>query len=142
VFIRQADPADSAAIVDLRSILDLDRQEWLRGHVAAGEVLIASDEGDAILGYVVVDHSFFERGFVQLLFVAESARRSGVGARLLAEAVERARPARVFTSTNLSNSPMHALLAKAGWTSAGMVEGLDEGDPEVFYFIDRAGNVR
>jgi GNAT superfamily N-acetyltransferase len=141
VFIRQADPADSAAIVDLRSILDLDRQEWLRGHVAAGEVLIASDEGDAILGYVVVDHSFFER-FVQLLFVAESARRSGVGARLLAEAVERARPARVFTSTNLSNSPMHALLAKAGWTSAGMVEGLDEGDPEVFYFIDRAGNVR
>lgn len=142
MFIRQAGPADSEAIVDLLSILDLDRQEWLRRHVAAGEVLIALDLDDVILGYIVADHSFFERGFVHLFFVAESARRSGVGARLLAEAVERARSDRVFTSTNLSNSPMHALLVKAGWTSAGMVVGLDESDPEVFYFIDRAGSVR
>jgi len=141
VLIRQAGFADCAAIFDLRPTLDLDRQDWLRGHAASRKVLIAVDESDAIVGYVVVDHSFFERGFVQSLFVVEAARRSGVGSSLIATAVERARSTRVFTSTNLSNSTMRALLAKAGWTSAGMVDGLDDGDPEIFYFIDRTANV-
>lgn len=117
MLIRQAGFADCAAIFDLRPTLDLDRQDWLRGHAASRNVLIAVDESDAIVGYVVVDHSFFERGFVQSLFVAEAARRSGVGSSLIATAVERARSTRVFTSTNLSNSTMRA--SCQGWLDVG-----------------------
>jgi len=37
------------------------------------------------------------------------------------------------TSTNLSNQPMKRLLARLGWRSVGVVCGLDEGDPELFF---------
>ena len=38
---------------------------------------------------------------------------------------------KVFSSTNLSNAPMHALFSKLGWKVSGMVDDLDPGDPEV-----------
>jgi len=46
--------------------------------------------------------------------------------------------AKLFTSTNLSNQPMQRLLARLGWRSVGIVYGLDEGDPELFYLAPRA----
>jgi hypothetical protein len=36
-------------------------------------------------------------------------------------------------ATNLSNQPMQRLLTRLGWQSAGIVYGLDEGDPELFF---------
>ncbi len=41
---------------------------------------------------------------------------------------------KLFTSTNLSNLPMQALLAKLGYTLSGVIHNLDEGDPELVYF--------
>ncbi|MFJ9107636.1 hypothetical protein [Streptomyces sp. NPDC102283] len=38
---------------------------------------------------------------------------------------------KLFTSTNVSNQPMQRLLQKA--SPAGLLHGLDEGDPELFY---------
>ncbi|MFD7964291.1 hypothetical protein ACFV5J_26165 [Streptomyces zaomyceticus] len=40
---------------------------------------------------------------------------------------------KLFTSANVSNQPMQRLLRRAGWDSVGLVHGLDEGDPELFY---------
>ncbi|MFJ7630855.1 hypothetical protein ACIQZN_30680 [Streptomyces sp. NPDC097595] len=40
---------------------------------------------------------------------------------------------KLFTSTNVSNQPMQRLLQRAGWTPAGLLHGLDEDDPELFY---------
>jgi hypothetical protein len=39
----------------------------------------------------------------------------------------------LWTSTNESNAPMRALLAAHGYIPSGAVEGLDEGDPELFF---------
>ncbi|MFB6715807.1 MULTISPECIES: hypothetical protein [unclassified Streptomyces] len=39
----------------------------------------------------------------------------------------------MFTSTNVSNQPMQQLLQRAGWRPVGLLHGLDEGDPELFY---------
>lgn len=44
------------------------------------------------------------------------------------------RTPKLFTSTNLSNVRMQALLNKLGYTLTGTVHNLDEGDPEIFYF--------
>jgi GNAT superfamily N-acetyltransferase len=98
-------------------------------------MLVAEDE-QGIVGYVVSDRSFFERGFVHLLFVSGRHRRRGIGAALLAEAVRSCAPVRVFTSTNQSNATMQALLDAQGWVRAGSVDGLDEGDPELFFYVD------
>jgi GNAT superfamily N-acetyltransferase len=68
-----------------------------------------------------------------MLMVAESARGHGVGERLLRAAAASCRTAKLFTSTNLSNHPMQLLLQRVGWRPVGMVHGLDDGDPEVFY---------
>lgn len=47
------------------------------------------------------------------------------------------RTAKLFTSANLSNHRMQRLLRRAGWRAAGMVHGLDDGDPEIFYLCPR-----
>lgn len=89
-----------------------------------------------VLGHAIVrPRAFFGFDFLDLVYVAETARRGGVGHLLVAAIRDRAAD-RVWTSTNLSNAPMHRLLRTDGWQPAGMLDGLDEGDPEVFYFSD------
>jgi ribosomal protein S18 acetylase RimI-like enzyme len=93
-------------------------------------VAVAADE---ILGYCVTERAFFGHWFVVMLMVAEGARGRGIGTELLLDAQRQRDTAKLFTSTNLSNQPMQRLLARLGWSSAGIVYGLDEGDPELFY---------
>ena len=42
--------------------------------------------------------------------------------------------AKLFTSTNQSNAAMHAFCAAAGFVRSGVIENLDDGDPEIVYF--------
>lgn len=86
-----------------------------------------------LLGYCVVEYTFFEQGFVTMLMVAPSARERGVGHRLLDAVAASCATPKLFTSTNVSNQPMQRLLQRAGWSPVGLVHGLDEGDPELFY---------
>lgn len=72
-----------------------------------------------------------------MLMVAEGARGQGIGAELLLDAQRQRETAKLFTSTNLSNQPMQRLLARLGWRSVGIVYGLDEGDPELFYLAPK-----
>jgi GNAT superfamily N-acetyltransferase len=113
---------------------DLQRASDLHRHVDAGHCHVSVDHG-RVEGYVVVTPcNFFGRDFVDLLLVAPSARRSGIGTRLLRAALALEGTRQVFTSTNRSNAPMRELLRQEGWRPSGELEGLDEGDPEVFYF--------
>ncbi|MFJ1548529.1 GNAT family N-acetyltransferase [Streptomyces sp. NPDC088246] len=86
-----------------------------------------------MLGYCVVEYTFFEQGFVPMLMVAPSARGRGVGHRLLDSVAASCTTPKLFTSTNISNQPMQRLLQRAGWSPVGLLHGLDEGDPELFY---------
>ena len=105
--------------------------------VSAGFALTAESER-TIVGFVVtVPGQFFGRDFVALLIVHPDHRRRGIGTALLDAAVSGAGTSRVFTSTNVSNKPMKALLSSTGWAYSGTVDGLDPGDPEEFYYIDR-----
>jgi hypothetical protein len=40
---------------------------------------------------------------------------------------------KIFTSTNRSNGHMQGLLKKLGYEPSGVIENLDEGDPEFVY---------
>ena len=136
----------SATAADARLMAALDPQAARRAALLAellplGHSWIAEAEGSP-LGYALVSRRFFSRPFVELLFVDPAGRRQGVGIALMA-ACEAAHDGDVlFTTTNQSNAPMQALLAKAGYRPSGVILNLDPGDAELVYvkFRDRPGD--
>lgn len=140
VVIGEAWPEVGTALVGFDPMAqagDATRRADIAAWVAAGHTLVAQSGGE-IHGYVVTSPGhLFHRDFVAMLIVHPSHRRRGIGGALLDEAVKRAGGDRVFTSTNASNAPMKALLASRGWLYSGTLDGLDPGDPEEFYYIDR-----
>jgi GNAT superfamily N-acetyltransferase len=108
----------------------------IRALIGAGASLVAVQDGE-ITGFLAVRPGhFYQRDFIDLMFVAPRSRRQGTGRALLRAALDRASTPRVFTSTNESNTPMRTLLDREGWTPAGVLTGLDEGDPEHVFFHD------
>ena len=82
--------------------------------------------------------SFFHAPYVEMLMVAAAARRSGVGLALLGHCTMLVGDGeKLWSSTNRSNAPMQALFARAGFMPSGIVENLDEGDPELIYLYRR-----
>ncbi|WP_448321838.1 N-acetyltransferase family protein [Streptomyces sp. CO7] len=133
--MRRAVEADADALVGVDVVAgggDVGRREAIRRWCRQGSVLVAEDAG-GLVGYCVLEYTFFDQGFVTMLMVAPSARCRGVGRRLLDAAAASCTTPKLFTSTNVSNQPMQRLLHRAGWTPAGLLHGLDEGDPELFY---------
>ncbi len=138
--IRPATAVDLVAVLHLDPIAvagDKARADLLSRSVAFGECHVHTS-GGVVTGFVVRRPAhFFGRDFVELLVVDPAARRAGVGTALLRYALDTALSARVFTSTNASNAPMQALLRAEQWSFSGQLEGLDEGDPELFFYKTR-----
>jgi GNAT superfamily N-acetyltransferase len=109
-----------------------DRREFIRRTVNAGTCYTAVAE-EGVIGYGVLDYTFFHQGFIEMLYVAEGQRRRGAGAALLDHMERQCQTPKLFTSTNLSNLPMQALLAKREYMLSGVIHNLDEGDPEIVY---------
>jgi ribosomal protein S18 acetylase RimI-like enzyme len=99
--------------------------------LARGEVVVAEDAGRAV-GFMWTNE-FFGHTFVNVIAVAEAERRRGYAGVLLDHAERHRLTDRVFTSTNASNAPMHAVLARYGWRRCGEVDEIDPGDPEIVY---------
>jgi GNAT superfamily N-acetyltransferase len=111
---------------------DTERRHFISENVVAMNTVVAEDDS-GLVGFAVYDRTFFGRGFVHLLYTADRVRRRGIGGQLLTFAADSCQTDKVFTSTNLTNHPMLALLTKLGWEPSGMLYGLDPGDPEVFF---------
>ncbi|MEM6533944.1 MAG: GNAT family N-acetyltransferase [Myxococcota bacterium] len=109
-----------------------DRRGFIRRSVREGTAYVAILNG-TVAGYAVLEHSFFERGFITMLMVGSAYRRRGVGAALVCHVEGLCESERIFTSTNQSNLPMRLLLQKLGYRHSGTVDDLDRGDPELFY---------
>lgn len=122
--LAQADPLAAAGHSGRRSSI----QRW----AAAGSTRVAEARAQ-VIGYCVTEHTFFGQSFVTMLMVTANARGHGAGTRLLLDAQQRRNTDKLFTSTNLSNQPMQRLLTRLGWQSAGIIYGLDDGDPELFF---------
>jgi len=123
--------------VDPLTAADAQRHEHLGTLLQQGLSWGAFSEG-RMVGFAVVTRNFYGFPFVDLLVVAEAARREGAGSALMARCAAAHDRDRMFTSTNESNVPMRALLAKAGWRPAGVVHYLDPGDPELIFVKLRA----
>jgi ribosomal protein S18 acetylase RimI-like enzyme len=134
VLVRLAATRDRRAIAgaDAQIAVDLHRRETVDAAIAARRCWVAERMG-AVVGYGVMTRNFFGRDFVEMLHVAESARRRGIGDAIL-ETIERGRSSdRIFTSTNESNAAMRALLSRRDYQQSGMILNLDPGDPELVF---------
>jgi ribosomal protein S18 acetylase RimI-like enzyme len=130
-----------AAATDLEAVLRLDdlavagsrREAFLRNAIDAGECWVAVHDG-VVIGFVVLDRSFYDQFFVSLLIVDPKWRRRGVATRLMRHAEAICPAEKLFTSTNESNVPMQRLCEKLGYARSGWIENLDERDPEIVFF--------
>jgi GNAT superfamily N-acetyltransferase len=118
---------------DERAAKDLQRRELIDAAIAARRCWVAEGFG-RIVGYGILS-----KNFIEIVFVAEDARRTGAGAALLSAMEKAVREDRLFTSTNESNIAMRALLFTRGYRESGRIENLDPKDPELVFvkFLER-----
>ena len=112
---------------------DPDRARLIESSLRNGECIVAVDD-EEILGFAILNYTFFGQGFVPLLVVAAANRRSGIGARLLSEVERRCTKPKLYVSANRSNLPAQWLFEKCGFVESGRVENLDLNDDELIFF--------
>ena len=119
--------------MDLVAQTNTERQELIAASVTAKTCYVAVSN-EQFIGYGVLTYSFYRQGWIELVYVTELYRRIGVGKALIDYIERQCRTAKLFTSTNLSNLPMQALLGKLGYTVSGVINNLDDSDLEIVYF--------
>jgi ribosomal protein S18 acetylase RimI-like enzyme len=109
------------------------RRRLLTRAVAEGGCFVANSAAERV-GFAVLETTFFGYAFISVLVVDPRHRRRGV-ATALVRYLELVSPtAKLFSSTNESNTIMQELFEKLGYIRSGYIENLDEGDPEIIYF--------
>jgi ribosomal protein S18 acetylase RimI-like enzyme len=134
ISIRPAVENDIGALcsLDLTARRESERREYIRREVASGNCFVAVT-GETVIGYGVLNYTFYRNGSIDMLYIHSEYRRRGAGEALLRHMESLCRTPKLFTSTNLSNLRMQSLLAKAGYELSGVIHNLDEGDPELVY---------
>jgi ribosomal protein S18 acetylase RimI-like enzyme len=135
ILIRPANESDVEALcsLDLIARCANDRREFIRSAVVSDCCFVAVSE-EEVIGYGVLNYTFYRNGNIDMLYVHSGHRRRGAGQALLQHMESLCRTSKLFTSTNLSNLPMQALLVKSGYVVSGVIHNLDDGDPEIVYF--------
>jgi GNAT superfamily N-acetyltransferase len=133
--IRPADAADIEELValDHAARASSERRAFIGRSISHGACQVGTLDGRPV-GYIILEYTFFENGFISLLYVAEGSRRRGIGAALIRHVERTCRTPKLFTSANASNAPMRRLLLGLGFQPSGVVENLDENDPELLFF--------
>lgn len=124
---------ETVCALDAIALRDEQRRAFISDEVAAGNCFVAVN-GDNVIGYGVLNYTFFHTGFIDMLYIDADHRRTGAGTLLVRHMETRCRTPKLFTSTNLSNTPMQSLLLSLGYIASGVINNLDDGDPEVVFF--------
>ncbi|MFC7371953.1 GNAT family N-acetyltransferase [Fictibacillus iocasae] len=127
--------ADSEKIVTIDSeiIGNTSRRKTIENAIEEGRCLIAKEGNDSV-GFLLYETNFFECSFISLIVVSPLKRRKGYASLLLDFMLRTSTTEKVFSSTNRSNIHMHKVFDSNGFIQSGIVENLDDGDPEIIYF--------
>jgi len=88
---------------------------------------------DDITGFLISTEDFFGYDFISLVIVKPSARRKGIASALINAYVKTSKTLKVFSSTNQSNTSMQHVFQALGFVKSGVINNLDDGDPEIIY---------
>ncbi|MDT9027902.1 GNAT family N-acetyltransferase [Rossellomorea yichunensis] len=119
--------------IDSEVIGNTSRRNYLEKSIELGHCLIAKEDDD-IVGFLIYDTNFFECAFISLIIVSPSHRRKGYASLLMDYMMSSSPTNKVFSSTNRSNISMQRVFDANGFIQSGIVENLDDGDPEIIYF--------
>ncbi len=140
--LKRATISDKEVLVDIDFRLDeIEHVEQRRAEkivqaIVNGQCfIIEADEKE--VGFMLFDYRFFDQGWIELIIIDEEHRGKGIATKAMELICKESKTNKVFTSTNKSNTKMQKALAKAGFSFAGEIIGLDDGDPELFYFRAR-----
>jgi RimJ/RimL family protein N-acetyltransferase len=139
VSLRKATKGDTAIVVDIDyrhnnvEHIELRREEKITKAITDKECFIIMAENRAV-GFILFDYRFFDQGWIELIIIEEKYRGKGIGEQAINLVCKQSKTNKVFTSTNSSNTPMQKTLNKVGFSFAGEIIGLDEGDLELFYY--------
>ncbi|MGR3764312.1 GNAT family N-acetyltransferase [Rossellomorea sp. NS-SX7] len=127
-------------IKDLNDLIHIDnvtigsdqRRKEIEEAINHNQCLVCRIEGEAA-GFLLFNRHFFSHAFISLVIVHPHHRRNGVARALLSEFAVKMNGEKIFSSTNQSNDIMHHLFHTLGFEKSGLIDNLDEGDPEIIY---------
>ncbi|WP_340008930.1 GNAT family N-acetyltransferase [Paenibacillus sp. FSL K6-0276] len=130
-----------AKVSDLSTLSKIDsmvigseiRKPIIEQYILNEQCIVASLNGEPI-GFACYDTTFFECCFIQLAIVNPNFRRLGIASALIRYIEEHCPTSKLFTSTNESNTVMQQVCLSLGFVRSGIIENLDDGDPEWIYF--------
>lgn len=128
-----AQDLDEIMYIDSEVMGDTSRRSYIANAIESG-LCICAREGDEMVGFLLYDTHFFDCSFISLIIVSPSKRRKGYASMLLNYMMRISPTVKVFSSTNRSNVRMQNVFAANGFIQSGIVENLDEGDPELIFF--------
>jgi ribosomal protein S18 acetylase RimI-like enzyme len=132
--IKKATGKDLAALLEIMAIgSTTDHTDYIKKSVNAGKCLAASIS-NKVVGFGILEQTFYRQGFIGLLIVNPDCRRRGIATALIHRMELVCPTAKLFTSTNESNIPAQKTYESNGFIRSGYIENLDEGDPEIIYF--------
>ena len=135
ILIRRGNVSDVEAIsaFDLVAVRDEKRRQFIQRSVASSTCYVAVYENE-VIGYGVLSHTFYDNGFIEMLYVNSNHWRRGVATALLRHLESLCETPKLFTSTNRSNLAMQSLLVESGYELSGVIQNLDDGDPELVFY--------
>ncbi|MGE7919791.1 GNAT family N-acetyltransferase [Viridibacillus sp. NPDC093762] len=119
--------------LDCEIIGNTSRRKHIEKIVGEGHCLIIKEE-EIVRAFLLFDTSFFECSFISLIIVSKLARRKGYATALINYFESIAPTQKIFSSTNQSNINMQKVFESQGFVRSGIIENLDDGDPEIIYF--------
>jgi ribosomal protein S18 acetylase RimI-like enzyme len=134
-----------AQLTDLNGIVQVDRQvigntsrkDFIEKAIKQGCCILVKENED-VAGFLIYDTHFFGCTFISLVIVSPAKRRKGYASQLMNYLVRIAPTDKIFSSTNRSNVSMQKVFEANGFVESGIVENLDEGDPEIIYFKSKS----
>lgn len=113
--------------------VQLNRAEKIKKAILNHECFIILANERAV-GFVLFDYRFFDQGWIELIVIEEKDRGKGIGGQAMSLICKLCETDKIFTSTNSTNVRMQKALKNIGFSFAGEIIGLDDGDPELFYY--------
>jgi GNAT superfamily N-acetyltransferase len=138
--IRRAQPADAAPLIGFDEIARTEPRRVAFIHrVVASPTCFVAVERDTVVAYADLTYALYDVGLIDMLYISRPFRRRGIGSTLVLYLEQQCTTPKLFTSTSQSNLPMQALLAKLGYRPSGVIEDLNDDEPELM-FMKHLGN--
>lgn len=129
---RLATLQDIDGLIEIDSIKTHERALKIAQWVADKHCYLV-EQKTQICAYGVLHYHFFDFGFIEMLMVSRHFRRLGLGTVLINQFKLMCTTRKLFTSTNQSNKPMQDLLNQTQFLASGIIENLDDDNPELIY---------